>query len=244
MRKAAAVTKSRRQARALQRVRSQVAARMEPEVEAFFEALADDALARLRDRKAKALLPGVDDLLPGGDWGLLGVFRVHVLDVLRASWELWNQALDVELAFDQSDPAVVAALAQSGSRIGGIVETTREAVRGLLAYGAEQGWSIDQLATGDADRPGLRGLVAETFRGRARLIARTELGEAQQVAAVGRYEAAGVGRVLVLDNGFDDSHPECVRLDGTVQTLAWAAQNRLQHPGCVRAFSPYFSDDE
>lgn len=241
--------KSRRQARALQRVRSDVAARMEPAVSRFFDDLAGRVVSRAEDAsKAAAVtkdLPPLEQLLlPGDGLALGGIFRVFTLEVIRASWELWNQALDVELAFDESDPAVVAAMAQSGERITGIMDTTRDAVRALLQYGAEQGWSIDQLVRGDDERPGLRGLVEQAFRGRARLIARTELGEAQQTAAVARYQAAGVGQVLVLDNGFDDSHPECTRLDGTVQTLLWAQQNRLQHPGCLTGDAVVFAPNQ
>ncbi|MBP7570788.1 MAG: phage portal protein [Acidobacteria bacterium] len=240
----AAEAKSLRVARSLQRARGEVARRLEGRIAAAFESLADDAVRRARDAgKAQAkALPGLDDILPGGDWGLLAILRVGVVETLRASWELWNQALDVELAFDERDPAVVAALAQSGERITGITETTREAVRGLLEYGATNGWNIDELVEGDGERPGLRGLVEQTYRGRARTIARSELGTAQQTAAVARYEAAGVGRVLVLDNGFDDSDPRCTELNGTTQTLDWAKANPLQHPNCVRAFAPSFDD--
>lgn len=247
--KAARVAKSQAAARALQRVRAQVAARLEPRVAQFFDDLAARVVARARAAEkagappaAKALPTVAQLLLPGDETELGGIFRVFVLELVRASWEVWNQVLDVELAFDERDPAVVAALAQSGDRITAIAETTREAVRALLQHGADAGWTIDQLVRGDDERPGLRDLVAETFRGRARTIARTELGTAQQVAACARYEGAGVSRVLVLDNGFDDSDPACTRLNGTTQTLAWARANPLQHPNCVRAFAPAFED--
>ncbi|HEX5634086.1 MAG TPA: hypothetical protein VFX50_12695, partial [Gemmatimonadales bacterium] len=251
--KAMAHQKSQRAARALQRVRRDVATRMEPEVAAAFATLAGRVVSRARAAKAATYvnghgaatvvkeLPDAEQLVLADDAALFGgIFRAFTLEVLRASWELWNQALDVELAFDERDPAVVEALAQSGARITGIVETTREAVRGLLQYGAGEGWTIDQLVRGTDERPGLRALVEQTYRGRARTIARTETGEAQQTAAMARYEAAGVGRVLVLDNGQDDPDDACARLNGTVQTLAWARANALGHPNCTRAFAPSF----
>jgi HK97 family phage portal protein len=233
-------------ARALQRVRRDVASRMEPRIERAFEELARAVVSRAEDagkaREQKALPDVAQLLLPDDAAGLLGVFRVFTLEVLRASWELWNQALDVELAFDESDPAVVAALGQSSARIGGILDTTRDAVRGLLAFGAGEGWTVDQLVRGTDERPGLRALVEQTYRGRARTIARTETAEAQQTAAVSRYRATGVRNVLVLDNGQDDPDDACRQLNGTVQTLEWAEQNKTGHPNCTRSFAPSFDD--
>jgi HK97 family phage portal protein len=234
-----------RVARALQRARREVAARMERRVERYFDELAERVVSRAEDagKAQQKELPALAQLLlPGDETELGGIFRVFTLEILRASWELWNQALDIELAFDESDPAVVASLAQAGDRISGIAQTTRDAVRDLLQFGAGEGWSIDQLVRGTDERPGLRDLVAQTYQGRARTIARTELGTAQQTAAAARYEAAGVRRVLVLDNGVEDSDPRCTELNGTTQTLEWAQANPLQHPNCLRSFAPSFDD--
>lgn len=220
-------------ARSLQRVRGRVAARMAPAIETWFDGLADTVAGR-----AKAL-PDANELVQIGDFeGLKAVISRYVVELVRASWEVWNTALDDDAAFDLADPAVAAALRSAGQRITAIAETTRAAVQELLTYGAEQGWTIGQLVAGTEDRPGLRDLVSQTYRGRAQTIARTELGTAQQAAAVARYKAAGITRVQVLDNGMDDSDPRCTELNGTVQTLAWAEANPLQHPNCVRAFAP------
>lgn len=230
-----------RTARALQRVRREVAGRMERRLTTYFDGLADDVVRRARDLdKAETKeLPDVSQLLlPADGLDLVGLFRLFTIEVARASWELWNSAVDVELAFDERDPAVVAALAQSGDRIGDIEATTRAAIRAALQYGAAQGWSIDQLVRGDDAQLGLRDLVEATYQGRPRAIARTELGYAQQACAVARFEAAGVATVLVLDNGQDDPDDVCKQLNGTVQTLSWAKRNQLGHPNCTRSFAP------
>lgn len=233
-------------ARALQRVRREVAAKMERRVETYFDDLADRVAGRAetagKAREQKDLPELIQLLLPGDGLELGGIFRVFTLEVLRASWELWNQALDVELAFDESDPAVVAALAQSGARIADISETTAAAVRDLLQYGAAEGWSIDQLVRGTDERPGLRDLVEQTYRGRARTIARTETAYGQAIATTERYRATGVRKVLILDNGQDDPDDACRQLNGTVQTLEWYQQNQLGHPNCTRAAAPSFDD--
>ena len=239
----------------LQRIRFQVARRMEPKIDDYFAQLAKDVVARARESD-KALtnghtaavltkaLPTVDDLIEAGDAEELSrLFRSFTLTLVEASWETWNTALDLDVAFEQSDPAVVAALKQSGARITGILDTTRDKVRSLLEYGAEQGWTIPELIRGDDTHPGLRDVVTETYKGRAKAIARTEMGEAQQTTSIGRYRDAGVKHVTVFDGGGDDSDDECTQLNGTTQTLVWARKNTLGHPNCVRCFGPSFSDD-
>jgi HK97 family phage portal protein len=227
-----------RLARALQRLRATLVKRMERDVDAFFDGLA----ARVEGRTGKAL-PSADDLITADDWlSLEKTVKKYYVEIISASWETWNEALGTEVAFELSDPAVVAALKDAGSQVRAIRDTTRDELRGLLQYGAEQGWTAEQLRRGDDTRPGVRDLIAETYKNRARTIARTELANAQQVASVERYKAAGVKNVIVFDNGTEDSDPTCTELNGTTQTLAWARANALQHPNCVRAFGPAFED--
>ena len=87
-------------------------------------------------------------------------------------------------------------------------------------------------------------LSPKTYKGRAETIARTEIGTAQQVTTYHRYKFSGADGVIVFDNGFDNSHPTCTQLDGTVQTLDWAKDNPLQHPNCVRAFGAWFNPEK
>ena len=235
-------TKARpsRIARALQRIRVQVATRMAPAIDQAFDDLATRVAQRATGAKK---LPTVADLLTRTDEDAFkALFKQWTVTLCEASWGTWNTALAVDLAFDVSDPAVVAAIRQSGSRVAGILDTTRDALREALATATEQGWTIDQLVNGVGDDAGIKDIVAETYANRSRAIARTELGEAQATATVGRYRAAGVDKVTILDNGVEDSDPVCVELNGTVQTLAWYEANKLQHPNCLRCAAPYFGD--
>jgi hypothetical protein len=148
----------------------------------------------------------------------------------------------------------VAAVVQGlGTRISQISETTLNGVREVLAEGYQRGWSIDRIVIGDDDVPGLRDTVRGlAYRGptgawvrltpeqRARMIARTELGTAQNSASMNRYAATGVERVLVLDDGFENSHEFCRAIDGKVVPLSWALEHPLCHPNCVRAFAPEY----
>ena len=239
----------------LQRIKQRVANDVARDINGVFDELARDVVRRARRiatathtmasvQKASILDITVDALLPEGeDYGLEAAISLGVLMVMEESWPVWNLALGADLAFEETDPAVVAAMRQSSERVTSITETTREALRKYLQYGAEQGWSLDELVQGDDTYPGgLSGIVEETYRNRSRAIARTEMGFAQAEGTYNRFRQAGVDRVEILDNGFDDSHPECVRLNGTIQTLDWYRANPLQHPNCVRTAAPYFDE--
>jgi len=202
----------------------------------------------------KKALPGLEDLFLSGDVDeLVEIAKRFYVELLSGSWELWNLSLGVEVAFDLADPLVTEVLKGAGTRIREVEETTLEAVRELLQYGSDHGWSVDHLVRGDAEEgiSGLRDVVEETYKNRGRTIARTELGEAQNAASIGRYERAELEQVLVLDNGFPNSDENCEWLNGQVRPLSWTKsdhpdegpsgiKNPLQHPNCVRAFAPYF----
>jgi HK97 family phage portal protein len=177
------------------------------------------------------------------DAALEAVIAQWSVVIAQESWEVFNTILDMDITFEQSDPAVVATLAQAGDRVRGITDMTRTALRELLQFGAENAWSVGELMRGRDGRAGIRQTVEQTYRNRDKAIARTELGFAQNTATTARYEAAGVTRVKVLDNGVEDSDPRCRELAGSTQTLEWAKANPLQHPNCLRAFSPVFDED-
>lgn len=177
---------------------------------------------------AKAVdVPSADDLVPASEVGQLRV----VLD------PLYTAALDavhdttvaaLGVAFDLPDPAVTEYLRTAGGYTPGITDTTREAVRTALAEGQAAGEGIPQLAAR------LRGLGA-FGRIRATTIARTELGHAQNTAALANYRASGVVvGVRVLDGDHDEA---CAAMNGRTFPLDQAPP-ALEHTRCVRAFAP------
>jgi HK97 family phage portal protein len=231
---------------------------MIPVVEMFFSDLAEKIVARAENEKSyrKEIGITVEDLFEDEDWSeLLEVNKRFILNLLRLSWGDWNTMLDSEMAFDQTDPAITQALNNSGSQIKDIEQTTKEAVQDLLKHANENDWSIDQLVRGDETHKGLRDLVEQTYEGRAENIARWELGHAQNSTSLERYQGSGLEKVMVLDNGFDNSNENCKWIDGQIRSLAWCESNHpgegpsgiknpLQHPRCVRAYAPYFDDEE
>jgi HK97 family phage portal protein len=134
------------------------------------------------------------------------------------------------ISFELDDPATRAYLAAAGTNIRGITETTLQAIRDALQAGQAEGEGVTQLAARIRD-------LAEFGSARAQTIARTELGQASNLAALASYRASGVVvGVLVLDGDYD---PACAAADGTTLTLdEAAAYPKMEHPNCQRAFAP------
>lgn len=249
----------------LQRVRNMTAKRMETALNLYFADLgrlaveralnlpkssppaAEAASAHMAAQSGEKALPRLNQLVTSEDNAKLAeIVKRYYVEVLELSWDAWNIALGVEKAFDLSDPAVVEVTRLAGTRVKDIQQATLDALRESLAYGAEQGWSVDDLVNGDLENGirGLRDIIAETYQDRARTVARAELGEAQNTATVARYAEAGLKAVEILDGGADDSAPACQQANGKIWTLALFDQHHLQHPNCSRCAVPYFGDDE
>jgi len=243
-------------ASALRHVRSKIEPDMERELDSYFERLGDNIADRVTklaggaagtdpSTERKQLTIGMENMLftPEDEQELVELLEKYFIKIAMNSWEIINFILEVESKFDLTDPAVTSALAKAGNQVRAITQTTREELRAVLQYGNENGWSIQDLVTGDEFQPGIRDIITETYRGRAETVARTELGRAQNDVTRGRYADAGVQHVMVLDNGFENSHWFCKIVDGNVVTMDWMERNLLQHPRCVRAFAPVFDYD-
>jgi len=234
--------------RMLQRIRLQVAKRMESAVDVYFSQLSDRVTDRTSGKnhlagKESKKLPAAGELITNDDKKKLeDLIKRFYIEIIQLSWSSWNYSLGVELAFDLTDPIVTEALENAATQVKEINDTTMEAIRETLTYGNENGWSLDQLVRGDENQAGLRDIVDETYKDRARVIARTELGEAQNNATVARYKDAGVGLVEILDNGSTDDDEECKQANGEIWTLEYFSSHTLEHPNCTRAAAPYFGD--
>jgi hypothetical protein len=247
--------------RGLQRIRKDVGGRMGAMVDVYFSQLADRVVERVSgskfqvsgsltpkpspDGRGEKELPNAGDLLNGEDRKKLEeIVKRFYVQVIELSWNTWNVALGVEKAFDLTDPAVTEVLKMAGMRVKDIHDTTMQELRDALKYGNENGWSIEQLVRGDENQPGLRSIVDETYKNRAKTIARTELGEAQNSATASRYKEAGVKAVEIFDNGGEDDDDECKIANGQVWSLKYFNAHTLEHPNCTRAAAPVFGDVE
>lgn len=148
----------------------------------------------------------------------------------RVLGRLQDTATGMGIAGELHDVTTVEYMAEAGTRIVGIAETTRQQVMASLAdgYAAHEGYDV--LARR------LRTIPAFSDA-RARLVARTELSSASNLAALYVYDASpAVDGVLIYDGTGD---PACAELAGTRWSLEDARDiPLLSHPACRRAFSP------
>jgi HK97 family phage portal protein len=234
-------------ARSLQRIRLTTSMAMQADVDRYFGTLADRIVSRaeksLKTMNESKTLPKADDLLTEKDaTDLVKLIKKWFVAVAQASWETINLALGVTIDFDLTDPAITTMLSKSSADVKEITATTRDALRAALKYGNDNGWSISQLVNGDENQPGIQSIVTETYAGRAKTIARTELGTAQNAVTTQRYGANGVSLVGVLDNGDADDDDACKIANGQIWTLEYANNNALEHPNCTRCFYPVFDN--
>ena len=82
---------------------------------------------------------------------------------------------------------------------------------------------------------GLRSIVAQTYKGRARAIARTEMTTALNMSSAARYRRSGVTHVRILDGVEDEG---CEKANGKIVTIEWFEENPTEHPNCQRTASP------
>ena len=108
-----------------------------------------------------------------------------------------------------------------------ISETTRAQVNELLQEALDEGISHMQFK----ERLDDLGVFSEA---RATMIARTEIGIAQNAGHIETYKEIGFTHVKVHDGDCD----VCSEVDGQVWTIDEAAAEPLAHPNCVRAFVP------
>ena len=197
-----------------------------PTWEAELIAFLQQQLARV-SRRLRAGADTAAELVPEGEAVLLGETLTPLqLRTLGQVSRLVMTELAIEFQLD--DPATRAFLERCGVTIGGITDTTRDAVRAALLEGQEAGEGIEQLARR------LRGLPA-FGQARAETVSRTELGHAQNNAALTSYRESGVVvGIRVHDGDYDEA---CQAMNGRTFPLEQAPPT-LQHPRCVRAFAP------
>ena len=187
-------------------------------------------MSALRERKAVR----VDDLVPEDDE--LGLALILDPAYRRALIELHflvGDALPVNpLDFRLRDEDTEALLQVAAQRVVMITDTTRRAIAEALADGQYAGLSTQQIADSIAY------LFDVTWKGRAEMIASTEIAEAQRLAAINRYKASGlVDNVKISDATRGKDHTAtCLARAGTTVPLDEAPP--LDHPRCSLVLIP------
>lgn len=166
--------------------------------------------------------------------------RVYPLLLERAYADA-GAALGVDLAFDVSNPRVQDTLEQLATRVTGVVETTKEQIRALVAQAAAEGWAPDELAAA------IREAGVTDSATRSRLIAVTETATAYSQGSLLAYADSGV-----VDRKQWLLGPEpcavCAPLGDQVVGLdalfAGAFAAPPAHPRCTCAVAPVLSGAE
>jgi len=214
-------------------------------VERFLAEQRADIVSRLRAATARQLK---DETYWFGNWdkALTKALRPHMAGIAET---VTKRTADI-LAPGKAKPPkkVVAAveatvmdpftakveryvLAQTGLRITGINETTRQAVAEVI----RQGIAANLTANAIADAIEMMPAFDEA---RAELVARTETAYAYNAAAITSYREYGVSHVQAIDGDGDE---ECAARNGVVFTVD-DAQDIEDHPNGTLDWAPYFAE--
>lgn len=170
----------------------------------------------------------------------LGTFAEEVFGALEGIYVTAAGEVNTgALSFEHLDENAARYARERGAELIGandnawsVDQTTRDEVNRLLQEAMREGWSPDEFARRLEDS----GLFGEA---RAEVIARTEVAIAQNYGQSETYADLGFTRVYIQDGDCDI----CREFDGKVASIAWAQENPVAHPNCVRSFSPA-PDDE
>jgi HK97 family phage portal protein len=223
-----------------------------PEMDRYFIRLlnrADSVIGRslsMDNSESKSPTPpfNANNLIPvSADVEIQTIMRPIHLRVIESTFNLLNKELGPANAipFDQTLPSVQQFLVQGGTRIKDINNTTRKKITQVISEGVNRGYNYDQIARGVSGENynGVRSVVKETYKNRARTIARSEVGFSQNSASFVRYQSAGIEKVYITDARRGDSHDQvCLEVNDTIQPLSWFSANMLQHPNCSRTSAP------
>jgi len=106
-----------------------------------------------------------------------------------------------------------------------------------ITEGIDAGESMDDLTKE------LRKTFVTEHEYKLRMIARTETARIQNIGTVNRYKKLDITHVEVLDNEGPNSCEACGIANGQTWTVKYATSHELEHPNCVRNFSPIVPDD-
>jgi len=176
----------------------------------------------------------VDDLVPEEDEiGLALVLDPAYRRILLELHFLTGDTLPVDpLTFRLRDEDTEALLEEAARRVVMITESSRRQIADVLQQGQREGKTTQEIADM------LDHLFSITWKGRAEMVASTEIGEAQRLAAINRYKASGVvDEVKISDATRGKDHTAtCLARAGTTVALDDAPQ--LDHPRCSLVLIP------
>lgn len=119
--------------------------------------------------------------------GLVRIMLRYYPVIAQQAFEAASGALDVDVAFDLDNPKVQEVLGELLSKISkDVPETLKEAIRSLIGRQADEGWSVERLASEIAEHAG------DWSKNRARMVAHTEVASAFERANTLAWRESGV----------------------------------------------------
>ncbi len=147
----------------------------------------------------------------------------------------------------RTDELIQERIRTSARRVVQINAVTRRAIREQLRIGLERGYSKDQMARGvpTDDYRGIGAVVEETYKNRARTIARTEVATITNRASVQAFRELGYARVRCYDSAEcglkGHNHP--IKPAGKLFNINAAYIYAISHPNCIRRWVPEATAD-
>lgn len=236
--------------------RDQLSDGMEQSLKRYFAQLRSrvaGVLGRQMERSASDTKIAIDEitvemLFPAGSANELArVLQGDYASIIRATWDVIAQSgVAGVIEYRDNLPIVGQIVGLATKSAQEIDMVTRDAVSKSIEIGVERGYSIQQVANGvPADNfPGIRSLVEETYRNRARTIARTETMRAQNAATVGYYRQQGLRYMRAFDPDGDPGDDyigtdgkTCIQRHRQIYTSD-DALSVLSHPNCRLSWTP------
>jgi hypothetical protein len=156
------------------------------------------------------------------------------LRALRDIHLIVTEAFDLDPAEFRlpDDAARDWAAKQAAARVTMISQTTRDALRELIADSIEDGRSTAEVIEA------IERLFTETWKGRAEMVATSEITEAQRLGSLDRYTASGlVDRIKISDANRGTNHTDvCLARNGTTVPIDEAPA--MDHPNCSILYIP------
>lgn len=182
------------------------------------------------DKRLTAAPPVNDDDFSDEEWQQL---EINMGAEIGAVYQMAQKDLGtIGISFNVPDLyAEYYAKNRAADLVTRIRETTRERLNEVISRGISEGLGPQEL----------KDAILEDFDfsvNRAKLIARTEMAFAYNAGQMDALKEAGIAAVKVLDGLSADSDEPCKAVNGKVISLQTAAFNLIQHPNCVRSFSP------
>jgi len=257
LRAPAALPRSRALSARLEKEREQLSDDFEKKLQAYFKRLRSTVagrMGRLMERSGDVsevkALPPVGSILPSdGGEGLKDVVRRGYHEVVKATWQtVAASGVAGAVPFDDKLPIIRQLIGPAEMAATAMWTSTEQAVARSVDLAVERGYSISQLARGaPKDKfPGINSIVQETYKNRARTIARTEVMRAQNATTIGYYASQDIGFVRAFDPDGESSDTledpadgrTCSQRNGEIYTVADAADVIGSHPNCRLTWTP------